>query len=406
MLAPPPPTINNNITTTTTTPSSSSTTTMTSYLTEKIRRYTTTRNLIYAGITAVSFLAIGLLIFYMLDSHVKSNKRELRKLEAPLSMIGNRKYSAAIYNNGLANNVIPNFATAAASTPINDEYTIAVENMDEEEDAINMTNDSVNFSTTALFQARPFSASRPDDYFGIIEVSSRRSAVLTVNLSAKAHGYSEVVVYRYPEWTVAYADTYVTELAFDFLPHGNYTAIVYAVAPVEGVVETCRNKNRPAPAKRSHRVTNRDTADNRNASTDSVVSANAPAGSYSYNIIPSKHTNVWPGTVFTRVETINTNIDSDVTGMFISVPSYGFVVEGANKHLGSLIHEGNNTAIYRVLSSHDSSKISITVVYPDMDPKSIISPSTCLYTFKPPPSSIDNNNPPNRLITSSSSESE
>jgi hypothetical protein len=351
----------------------------------------TLRNMIYAGSISIALMGTALVLLYLLNRYNNNlNRRELRRLETPPA-IASRTFLTQTPVKNLeseytAVGLDPSLETMAASIP--------------------------QVSTSPLFQARPYCPSKPDDYFGVITISSRKSATLTINLTAETHGYSEVVVYNYPEWTIVYSETGLSELPFDFLPDGTYTAIVYATAPVEGVLETCRNRKRSAPVKRVHRTTNQLVSDMRNASADSVVSALAPSGTSLVDTVQAEPVFVWPGTVFTRVETLSAVVSPDTAAIYIALPAYGFVVEGANEHLGPLIHEGNCTAIYRaVLSPQKMSstvnqienRIHLTVVYPNIDPtfSHNASPNTTLYVFG------HNNSPQfSRVETSSHTDSE
>jgi hypothetical protein len=257
-----------------------------------------------------------------------------------------------------------------------------------------------------LLQYRPFDTQKLDDYYGIITVTDTQSGHLTVS-SHSTNDYFEVVIYKYPTWTVAYAETNISELDLDFLEKGNYVIIVFAVEPVEGYFSIIAQNNRKRPVAKNHRLFQRKLANAKDENAERIIYNHICGGSSELFRISSNPAYIWPGAIFTRVETLYFSTPIETTEIFITVPSYGFIVEGANEHLGTLLHEGDSVSIYRAIAkypweaggsgaSKDNEKIatppstehsdmvvSITVVYPNIDPDSeaTISPSLRAFIF-------------------------
>ncbi len=223
------------------------------------------------------------------------------------------------------------------------------------------------------------------NFFGTFEISDRYSAVLNMTQNDGENAYNEVVVYSYPEWKVVYANTKLDEIFFDSLKPGNYCLALFSVEKVKAVfTKPIINTGKPLPLQRSHRKTSQTTHEAREASIESVVFTTAGASSESLNV-KSNPIFIWPGAVYTKVENINTQIPPNIKKLYITVPSFGFITEGSAEHIGSgnLVHEGDNTSIYRVVKDKDG-LVNLTVVYPNVDPGSevALSPSLTLYGFE------------------------
>jgi hypothetical protein len=250
---------------------------------------------------------------------------------------------------------------------------------------------------------RPYNHKTPADYYGVFRVDKSSSATLVVS---NTEGYHEVVVYKYPSWEVSYAETNINEVPMDFLENGDYVIAVFSPSlEIRGTLQTAPNTSRPRPKSRVHRVTSAQIAENRDITVAASVNALAPTGTREILRVFASETSIWPKPVFTRIQTLYTPIPPTATAIFISVPSYGYVMEGADEHLGQVIHEGNNAAVYRAVArpaalaggklvdattdptTIDSvgRVISVTVMYPDISPDSpaTTSPGTAVFVFAP-----------------------
>lgn len=336
----------------------------------------------YFLIGLVIVLAISAAIMIkMVRNHMARNKRHLKQLD--------------FSNDEIINEQILNFPPQTftnISVSEDEEYPVYGLTSSTTALAAVAETPTIDKSNNLLYKFRPYNPLATDDFFGIINITNRKSVKLTVYPSPQTNGYFEVVIYKYPEWRVVYSETSINELYLDFLPAGEYASIIYSIAPIEGVLETCRNNKRPKPNFKSHRLTNQHVIDLRNAANDSFISSIAPNNAEEYEIIDSKPVFMFPGTVYTRVENITTNLfdlsttneNESVKEAFLVLPSYGYVVEGAEKHIGALIHESNNSAIYRIKNNTGNwnEQIKISVVYPDIDTKMTEnSPSTNIYAF-------------------------
>lgn len=251
----------------------------------------------------------------------------------------------------------------------------------------------------AMTMARPQNPNNPQDTHGIFTIDRSNSATLTVTTDG---GYHEVVCYRYPSWEVVYAETNITEVPFDFLENGNYIVHVFSTSrEIRGSLDIARNTNRPRPESRSHRVITSQVSESREEAVNASIDALAPLGTKEILRIESSETNIWPKPVYSRLQTLYSRIPDEAVAVFISVPSYGYILEGAEEHLGQLVHEGHNAAIYRAAAQHPALSggrimdsniretqervISLTVLYPDINPDSPIkiSPSTTMYVYGP-----------------------
>jgi len=242
----------------------------------------------------------------------------------------------------------------------------------------------------SLIVARPVfdsvGALSDNNFFGVFEVSDEYSAVLNITETTGENTYNEIVVYSYPDWKVAYANTKVDEVFFDTLKPGKYCLALFSVEKLKSVITLpIENLGKPLPLHRPHRKTSGTNHDSREASIESVVltTANEPI-SEALNV-KSTPIFVWPGAVYTRVENINTVVSPNIKKLLLTVPSFGFISEGYAQHIGAgnKVHEGDNTSVYKVVTD-DKNMVNITVVYPNIDPESevVISPSLTLYGFE------------------------
>jgi hypothetical protein len=98
--------------------------------------------------------------------------------------------------------------------------------------APNATAASRGRATTApppLAMLRPYDAENPGDYFGTVTLTSADAAEVRVSsCDGETGSYFEVVVYEYPSWNVAYAETCTPVVPLDFLAHGTYAVVVFA----------------------------------------------------------------------------------------------------------------------------------------------------------------------------------
>lgn len=237
---------------------------------------------------------------------------------------------------------------------------------------------------------RPFNQSLPSDYYGVFKVDRTNSATLIVSNSA---GYHEVVVYKYPSWEIAYAETNISEVPMDFLESGNYVVAVFSPSKeIEGALNLTKNTMRPEPKSKIHRVTSTQVAENRDIAVAASVNALNPTGTREILRMHASDLPIWPKPVYTRVQTLTTTIPPSASAIFVAVPSYGYILEGADEHLGQIVHEGNNAAIYRAATQTSGSLfgtgdrfIYITVLYPDISPTSptLTSPTTTAFVFAP-----------------------
>ncbi len=283
-----------------------------------------------------------------------------------------------------------------------------------------------------LFVARPYSADMPNDYFGVIEITETAAAAVHTSTT---DGYFEVVVYEYPSWNIVYAETCVSELPLDFLDPGMYTVLVFSAVPASGkLVHHRRNRARERPQPRAHRSFSRDIAMLRDDAIESVITHNAPEGHARILCQVAAPVSRWPAPVYTHMESLFVVVPPHATHMFVSLPAYGIIIEGAREHIHELVHSGDGTSIHRAVARplsaagrrpqgletvgvetalpetgvdahrlmpiggvdhYDSTSVelpenalvvSLTVVYPDMDPKSVRdshgpSPRVALFVF-------------------------
>jgi hypothetical protein len=254
-----------------------------------------------------------------------------------------------------------------------------------------------------LIMTRPFDKTNASDYYGVVEVSRTKSATLSIT---SPPSYFEVVVYEYPSWDVAFAETNLSELPFDFLPEGNYATVVFSVEDgIRGELTKCANSGRKPPPARSHRSSTPSIAAARDDAIASAVAGLSSRGTNEVLRVKSSPSVIWPLPVFTRVETLYVPVPRSAVNVYVSIPSYGYVIEGRDAHLGSIIHETNYAAIYRAIPQNPATinmgtevhannrVVSLTVVYPDIDPTNAesASPSTCLFAFSEnqPPINIE-----------------
>ena len=187
-----------------------------------------------------------------------------------------------------------------------------------------------------------------------------------------------------------YAETNINEIPFDFLEEGTYTVVVFSVDSVIGELELTKNKNRLKPPARFHRITSSEVAEKRDENLSRVIETLSPKGTVRAIQIGSSPFTVWPGPIYTKVETLYAVVPEETVAIFGTFPSYGMIVEGAEEHLGSLAHEGNSSAVYRIISKqHESGNyrfVSMAIVYPDISPESPvpISPLCSLFIYTSP----------------------
>lgn len=245
---------------------------------------------------------------------------------------------------------------------------------------------SESFYKTPLLLSRPFNKESPGDYYGTVKITKKQSAKLTVS----SNHYFEVVIYTYPGWKVVYAETNINEIPFDFLDEGTYSVVVFSVDSIIGELEITKNTNRLKPPSRFHRITSSEVAEKRDETLSHVVDSLSPKGTVRAIHITSSPFTVWPGAVYTRVETLYAVVPEETVAIFATFPSYGMIVDGVDDHLGSLAHEGNSSAVYRIISKqHESGNyryVSMTIVYPDISPDSPIpiSPTCSLFIYTSP----------------------
>jgi len=254
----------------------------------------------------------------------------------------------------------------------------------------------------AVNQFRPYNPEAPEDYYGVFTVSASKSATLVID---KGPEYFEVVVYSFPDWKVVYAETNVPLIHMDFLPHGDYATVIFSIGDdsnTSGFLEISRNSKRDKPASKSHRMTSKNVAKTRNDCISRIAKSAAPADASEYMCVGSSPVFMWPGSIYTRVEQITVPVPTDSLGIIVAIPSYAYIVSGADEYLGNIVHEANSIVVYKaspkfsemtevhgddddfdVVSNGNNSTISLTVVYPDIDPESPepISPPTEAYVY-------------------------
>lgn len=244
--------------------------------------------------------------------------------------------------------------------------------------------------TPPLWIYRPYSETLPANYYGAVNISRAWSATVRTNSS----DYHEIVVYAYPLWEIVAATTTPLsgEFSLDFLAPGTYTVAVFSPNPIEGSMQMCRNEKRSRPADKTYRVTSAETAAYRNAAAESAVASLVPVDAEQLLRISSAPTFLWPPTRYTHVETVFAVVPEAAAVAFIVVPSYGYITEGGEEHLGPMLHEGAGFAIYRGIAATLESQnpesaavmyISLTVAYPDISPASpvAVSPKTMVYIY-------------------------
>lgn len=238
----------------------------------------------------------------------------------------------------------------------------------------------------------------------------------TISASSDS-GTHEIVMYRYPSYEIAHSEPNVTELVIDFLPPGEYTCFVFAIGSAVDAKLTLRKKRTGTttmrrPPSRIHRSTLETIAKTREARIAGIVESLAAPGSRLVFAASSAPSQMWPRPLYMRVETLSAAVPDETTELFIVVPSYGFVVSGAVEHLGPVIHESANFAIYRCVarpfttaarsdfaflqrrrrdtaassstSRDDHNTINVQVVYPDMAISAThLSPQTRVFMFAP-----------------------
>lgn len=239
------------------------------------------------------------------------------------------------------------------------------------------------FASPPILMSRPYNTNAPGDYYGVVRITSNISATLSVSSQGD---YYEVVIYSYPDWTPVFSEVNITEIPFDFLEAGTYTVVVFSISPVKGEISMCKNTSRPKPFARAHRLCSEKVASLREDAITEAVSLLAPQDSIEIVRATSSPTYVWPSTVHTKIETVFTIVPDDATAIFVTVPSFGYIVEGGNEHLASIVHERAGVAIYRAVAqppsisggrlvegSMDDSEcrvISITAIFPNIEPES------------------------------------
>lgn len=256
-----------------------------------------------------------------------------------------------------------------------------------------------NLNKTTLFQYRPYNEEAPEDYYGAFNITVSKSVTLILDSTPE---YYEVVVYSFPDWKIMYSETNTPVIPMDFLPVGTYAVIIFTVddsIPTNGYLEICRNTNREKPRSKAHRQITKELNSERIKSIERTVKSLSPKDSNECISISSSPCFVWPGTVFTRIETIsNIPVPEDTLSIFAVFPSYGYVVNGSEDYDMDVVHEGNSYAIYKIgkrvktFSDDDDetesfetfpNNINFSIVYPDTEPLSqvVISPPSEVYFY-------------------------
>lgn len=252
-----------------------------------------------------------------------------------------------------------------------------------------------------LLMIRSNSATNVD---GAFSLTNAMSGTLYISSTSGVH---EVVIYKYPSYEIAFAETNISEVCLNFLGVGEYICWVFSVS--DSATANLKLHPRPLnisftrPLPKLHRDVLPAVAKIREDRILGAIKMFAPPHSDLILTVESQPSTIWPKPMYTRVESIFATIPDEATAIFLSVPSYGYVVNGALEHLGPIVHEIANCAIYRVVSkpitaagSTDNadlfmalrntkkSVVSLRVVYPEISPSCLtVSPMTKIFVFSP-----------------------
>lgn len=249
-----------------------------------------------------------------------------------------------------------------------------------------------------------FNPKSPENFFGSFSVSSDKSAVINITSMSDANrvGYTEIVVYTFPDWKVAFSGICTDELFMDDFAPGNYCAVVFSPFQFSATLETgIANTRKKRPLPRPLKSFTKESADLRECAIDSIVSTDVNNNKRDLKFgrdfvelacVSSYPVFMWPGAVHTRVESVEVSVPEKTLIAYLTLPSYGFVTEG-REHIDTkngsavLVHEGDCIAIYKIKPpSSPGSKIRVTVVYPGMESKTnvvntVLSPPILFYAF-------------------------
>lgn len=257
---------------------------------------------------------------------------------------------------------------------------------------------------------RPFNEQKPSNYFGTVSITRSKSATLHVTSA----GYFEVVIYSQPDWKPVFAEANIAETPLDFLAKlapatdaatkGAYAVTIFSTSDdTRGHLLFGENRERPRPAERAvRRQFDPKLTVMREEGIASTVDFVAPRGTSELLRVHASASHVWPPPVLTRVETVYAVVPENAVAVYVTIPAFGFVVEGEREHLASVVHENNGTIVYRAVaqppflaggggaveSRRDTALrvVSITTVYPCVSPEvssEDLHPKTCVYVYGP-----------------------
>jgi hypothetical protein len=222
-----------------------------------------------------------------------------------------------------------------------------------------------------------------------ITVSAKKSGTVVVE-TPDVVSYFEVAVYAYPEYTHMFSSTGDSVVPLDFLPYGDYHVVVFGIAEMAARVETTQNCSRPRPPTHATRnLGSAEFATAHAASTADIAGMMSSGGAEAIAFESSRVTNS-PEPHLTRIERLDGRAAVGASHFVTAVPSFGYVVTDEDSvPLGSLVHERNNTAFY-VSDNSEGDVLAVHIVYPNIDPRSSISPKPTVYAYAPNPEAARN----------------